>query len=48
VHEIIKEPPSRPVEWNESKIPERLNTDPEATAIVSEKVFGQGNVIGDW
>jgi hypothetical protein len=48
VHEIIKEPPRHPVEWNESKIPERLNTDPEATAIVSEKVFGQGNVIGDW
>ena len=47
VYEIVQEPTGQSVEWNKWKVSKCLNTDPEATAIISEKVFRQGYVIGD-
>jgi hypothetical protein len=47
MHEIIQEPPGQLVEWNEWKVSKRLNTDPKGAAIVSKKVFRQGNIIRD-
>ncbi len=48
MHEIVKEPPRHRAKRNELKVLERPSTDPEATAIVSEEVLGNGNVIDDW
>ena len=48
MQEVIKEPAGGVVEGNAGEIVEGGGADPEASAVVAEEVFGEGDCFSCW